>query len=113
MLGVLLLFAFALQIMVGIVSRRSKSSNNSTTKKVLFIRRMHKCLGYLLVVLGKYSTITILKPSHFAYWFVIFWTIPSAGFFAHLTLWYRKAESQPVIPSKHLRINLKEVVNFP
>jgi hypothetical protein len=93
MLGVLLLVAFALQITIGMVSRRAKSSNSHSTKAVLLLRRMHKYLGYSLVLIGKYSTVSILKPSHFAFWFVICWSIPSFAFFMYRVLAYPKAES--------------------
>ena len=72
MLGILLLVAFVMQIMVGIISRKIKSSSSHNTKTVILLRKCHKYLGYLLVVIGKYSTISILKPSHFAFWVVVF-----------------------------------------
>lgn len=95
--GVIIFGVVLLQIILGIVSKLSKSSNNMKPQQVYYLRKAHTYLGYTIALMTKLQVLKILKSTHFAYWFNLFWNIASISLFIYRKISQQRLSSSPTL----------------
>ena len=64
-----------LQVVVGTLSRRAKAADAVGSRRVVSLRQVHPYLGYVLVLLGKFQVMRMLKLTDFSFLFNVGWNI--------------------------------------
>lgn len=98
--GVIIFGIVLLQMILGIISKLSKSSNSMKPQQVYYLRKIHTYLGYTIALMGKFQVLKILKSTHFAYWFNLLWNIASISLFIYRKMTQERLSSDPSVLAK-------------
>ena len=102
-------FMMLLQIMLGICSKVLRSSRAKSIHTYKF-KRLHKILGYIIAIVGKFQVLYILDASSILYQFNMIWNIFTILFLIHKKTSKKALESSPHLDQKNT--NYKLITNF-